>query len=641
MMRNGPVTTGKKRRYGVPVVRGPDVTLANHSLACEGVDELLYLAPTFDKPLAADLFCGAGGLSLGLQRAGFEVIFGVDNDRSALETHRSLFPGLTLERDLLSEEAIDEVVSILKGLDLSLIAGGPPCQPFSRAGRSKIRSLVQAGTRAVHDERRDLWHSFIDIVEEVHPPAVLFENVPDMALGDDMLALRTIVDRLEASAYAVHVRLLDAWRYGVPQHRQRLIVVALADGIDFKWPKERSDTVTVRQAIGDLPRVKGGWRPKGDADGYIVYSHSPDHWFRRRARAGLRGKHRLRVYDHITRPVREDDALAFKQMRPGGTYAELDPGLKRYRDDIFDDKYKRLHPDELSRTITAHISQDGYWYIHPWQSRTLTVREAARLQTFPDRVRFAGPPSAAFRQIGNAVPPLLAEVVGKRVKRALDERHQSRFRRFLVSEELAAWIEDDRPLRLPWLLADTAWCVIAGEMTLAGASAKAIDHVWPLLAKLPAPQDILQHSSEVQRRLDDVGRSQRWPHLLAAAQWLAKHPEALDSVDGLSKTPGVTPRVAALAGLCALGDDLIIASAPVLRVAARFWGRDVDRTNRLSHGRMAIALMVGGGKTARSAHVGLIELGNSLCHPRTPDCSDCPLASWCSHASVSGGETSG
>src|SRR5262249_27461598 len=157
---------------------------------------------------------------------------------------------------------------------------------------------------------------------------------PDMALGDDMIVLRTIIDRLEAFGYAVHVQLLDAWRHGVPQHRQRLIVVALAEGTAFSWPKAREDTVSVNDAIGDLPIVEGGWRPE---TGRLVSSpcaHTPQHWFRKRARVGLRGPQRSRVYDHITRPVRPDDAEAFALMAPGATYADLDPRFKRYRDDI-------------------------------------------------------------------------------------------------------------------------------------------------------------------------------------------------------------------------------------------------------------------------------------------------------------------
>ena len=110
---------------------------------------------------------------------------------------------------------------------------------------------------------------------------------------------------------------------------------------------------------------------------------------------------------------------AFEKMTSKTRYSDLPEDMRRYRADIFDDKYKRLDENGLSRTITAHIAKDGYWYIHPRDSRTLTVREAARLQTFPDRYRFAGPPSAAFRQIGNAVPPLVGERLGEAVLQCL------------------------------------------------------------------------------------------------------------------------------------------------------------------------------------------------------------------------------
>ena len=144
-------------------------------------------------------------------------------------------------------------------------------------------------------------------------------------------------------------------------------------------------------------------------------------------REGVRRRTRDKLFDHITRPVREDDAQAFAVMDATTKYSDLPAEVKRYRDDIFDDKYKRLDEDDLSRTITAHIAKDGYWYIHPRQNRTLTVREAARLQTFPDWYRFAGPPSAAFRQIGNAVPPLLARRLGEALEASLARDEKARF----------------------------------------------------------------------------------------------------------------------------------------------------------------------------------------------------------------------
>ena len=261
---------------------------------------------------------------------------------------------------------------------------------------------------------------------------------------------------------------MDTSQYGVPQFRQRLILVALRDKTAFTWPDPVPDRVTVGNAIGDLPSVEGGWRPEGGADGWAPYD-APKNAFQRRMREGMDGQHADRVYDQITRPVREDDKIAFAHMDSKTRYSELPDELRRYRADIFDDKYKRLDEHGLSRTITAHIAKDGYWYIHPKDNRTLTVREAARIQTFPDRYRFAGPPSAAFRQIGNAVPPFLGEQLGMAIRASLDEpqsgraiKHHDTAAHSLTgsaSRQAVDWL-------VPWLRASTRWQVISAEILL-------------------------------------------------------------------------------------------------------------------------------------------------------------------------------
>jgi DNA (cytosine-5)-methyltransferase 1 len=228
------------------------------------------------------------------------------------------------------------------------------------------------------------------------------ENVPDMALGDDLRVVREIADRLEASGYRVDYRLLDAWRYGVPQHRKRFFLQARTDAIPL-WPAPSPDRPHVRDAIGDLPRLglTTGARE-------LPRENRPVSEF---ARALVGEDVERPVFDHMTRPVRDDDREAFELMSAKTLYSDLPDHLRRYRADTFDDKYKRLDWEDLSRTITAHIAKDGYWYIHPEEHRTLTVREAARIQTFPDNFRFAGTRSDAFRQIGNAVPPALGKAV--------------------------------------------------------------------------------------------------------------------------------------------------------------------------------------------------------------------------------------
>jgi DNA (cytosine-5)-methyltransferase 1 len=144
------------------------------------------------RPLAVDLFAGGGGLSLGLEDAGFRVALAADHDVWAVETHAANFRGLSAELDLSDRAAEERLVRLLVQAEITLIAGGPPCQPFSRAGRSAIRHLVTAGRRDPHDDRRDLWQSWLRVVLAVRPRAVLLENVPDMALGDDLVVVRHI-----------------------------------------------------------------------------------------------------------------------------------------------------------------------------------------------------------------------------------------------------------------------------------------------------------------------------------------------------------------------------------------------------------------------------------------------------------------
>lgn len=629
----GTSRTPRERTYGVKLIRGPFVAVPRHPNSCETEKELIALRRSTRGPVAADLFCGAGGMSLGLQDAGYDVLVGVDHDAAALETYRGYFPGLALERDLSDPAVVAEIGRLLKRLKVDLIAGGPPCQPFSRAGRSKIRSLVEQGLRHRHDTRRDLWQAFLDIVATAKPRCVLLENVPEMALGDDLVVLRAMVDELEELGYSVHSRLVDAWRYGVPQFRQRLILVAVQHGGGFEWPKEVSDIVTVDNAIGDLPPVEGGWRPAAGAEGFLNYD-GPSSTFQRRARRGLRGAAAGRVYDQITRPVRDDDAIAFAQMDSETRYSEIDPGLRRYRTDIFDDKYKRLDAHELSRSITAHIARDGYWYIHPREDRTLTIREAARIQTFPDRFRFAGPPSAAFRQIGNAVPPLLAERLGAQLRSATAVGTQARWSTREVSASLRGWLVDRSHYNAPWLQATSAWQVIAGELILHRASQTVVRSVWPMLEKLDEPSVAIERSDDIAMIGRWMKKPERGERLMTAARFFVENPTALDTVDGISTAPEVSGSIAALAGIVTQldGASPVPTSQGALRCAARFTGLPVDRVNKQSHGRMVIGRLLGAGEDRNAATVALLELASELCTPQAPRCDTCPLRTWCAYA---------
>lgn len=657
----------RKGDYGVELVRGPFVRLAPHPQAFDEEDEGAFLdwTQSIDSPKAIDLFCGAGGLSLGLHEAGYEVILGVDHDKEALETHRSLFPGLSVDWDLAEDDSVDRVVRIARETHVALIAGGPPCQPFSKAGRSMIRDLVRSGRRNALDTRRDLWESFLAIVEEVRPTAVLMENVPDMALDRDMQILRTMVEALEALKYSVAVRVIETSKFQVPQFRQRLILVALADGRAFEWPEESGYQVTLRTAIGDLPEVEGGWRPAGGADGWAEYD-VPITQFQEDARKYVDSTSRHRLYDHITRPVREDDKIIFSAMDSDTSYGEIDDAvaaldrvtegpvvvrsgsLKRYRDDIFDDKYKRLDWNQLSRTITAHIAKDGYGFIHPGQDRTLTIREAARIQTFPDHVRFAGPPSAAFRQIGNAVPPKLGLLLGQSILASIDGSVPERESTTITARKLAAWFETreaDSELRYPWLFTQRAihesdlrsvrWIVIQSELLLGRIRPDSARTLWPVLEKLDSPGATLESGDQLREMANWIDRAPHAQRVLEAATDFELNPTKLDSVDGMRSAPHVSEAIAEMAARVAPGpdEDPVLVTKGVLRVAARYVGSNVDRRNTRSDGRIALARLIGAeDETSDHAFLGLIELADTLCTPTRPKCRQCPLASNCTSA---------
>ncbi|OHV66827.1 DNA cytosine methyltransferase [Pseudofrankia sp. BMG5.36] len=593
-----------------------------------------------DQLLVADLFSGAGGLSLGLEEAGLRVVLGVDHDPESTETHRHHFGGLTLDEDLSDLAKVDEIAELIRSLRLDVVVGGPPCQPFSRAGRSKIRHRVRLGLAEAHDRRRDLWESFLTIVRQAEPACVLMENVPDMALDREMFIFRAVVHTLEGLGYSVEAQLVDTARFGVPQFRQRLIIAAMRDGARFRWPADAPERVTVWNAIGDLPEVEGGWRPPGGAVGWSAYEPEDQTTFQRAMRAKVPAHEVDRVYDHIARPVRPDDREAFELMDETTLYSDLPPEMKRYRDDIFDDKYKKLNENDFSRTITAHIAKDGYWYIHPRQSRTLTIREAARLQTFPDHIRFAGPPSAAFRQIGNAVPPRLGEHLGHALIESISAPRSPQVTTTEVAGRLTAWFaqQRDTTLHVPWLAARTRWQVVVAEMLFDRVTVDELRLLWPLFSGWDSPAATVEAAERFLESANWIGRRHRAEQLLEAARWLLDHPEALDAPDPTGNTPHVAQSVVELAVLAVRTTDVdespepVLVGKGVLRLAARHDGSSVDFQNRMSDGRLAVARLIGGPGTAREAHLALIALANSVCRPHDPVCESCPLAATCRYA---------
>jgi len=624
-----------KGHYGVPLERSDCLELPLHPHSCtpESFQDWLENIGK-GRRLAVDLFSGAGGLSAGVERAGWTTAAAVDTDERALETHRANFPGLGLQMDLGDPRERDKLEAILAPAEIDLVAGGPPCQPFSRAGRNKIRHLVKKHGRDPEDRRKELWSAYLDMVKRIRPRVVLMENVPDMGLHDDFFVIRTIEEELEELGYATQVRLVDAWNYGVPQHRKRLILLARRDVDDFTWREPAPRRTTLRDAIGDLPELKV---VATERVGERKIDYRKPRKISDFADEMRKGATRGVIWDHMTRRVRADDYRIFQVMDSTTKYSQLQEKLdeeereyQRYSPDKYTDKYKKLAWDELSRTITAHIAKDGYWYIHPEQLRTLTVREAARVQTFPDRFRFAGTRSDAFRQIGNAVPPLLGEAAAE-VLKPVDGSDatsglQPRWRE--VRNALTDWAERRRagsdwyqlPSEEPVPLHAAVVAILSGAKVRPDAMAEIMDLV----------RKSRTLTSTLFKKLVDAAPTKPARARVDRLTPLVDKPNAW-RVDQRLKIPAklsMKPAEEALYKLL-IGEDLMLVGTGNLRVAARVNGVDEDHANRLSDGRVNLVKLVGAGNDAPLRMAAVRLIGADLCRDTQPVCSDCPLVAHC------------
>ena len=385
-----------------------------------------------------DLFAGAGGLSEGLEEAGFHSVFASEIVPQYADTYRRNHPNanvVTEDIRKLDAEDIRKKLGIEKG-QLALIAGGPPCQGFS----------INAPIRSVLDKRNHLFKEYLRFVDAFQPRAVLIENVPGLVSFEDGDTLHAILKALGELGYGADVRILGAAYYGVPQMRWRTIILgfrgiemprdafpepvchapirpnftATFDGHSLiKTPAVGipGNFVTVEDAIGDLPPLKAGERGH-DCKEYLF---KPKCDFQRAVRRGSPG-----VYNHEAPRLSPVNLQRLKYIKPGGNWTAiphdlLPKGMKKARKSDHTKRYGRLTPDGLASTILTKC--DPHWgaYFHYEQDRSLTVREAARCQSFPDHYIFYGSQQEQFAQVGNAVPPMLAKAVGVSIKAVLDE----------------------------------------------------------------------------------------------------------------------------------------------------------------------------------------------------------------------------
>lgn len=617
------------KRYQVPVHRGPRLRLPPAPGAPDPSDpeavEAWVMAD--GRPTAIDLFCGAGGLSLGLHNAGFRVLVGADSDALAVETHTANLGGLGYTGDLADPADLLRTLRAWGITRVDLLAGGVPCQPFSRAGQSKIRSLVAVRARPERDQRADLWQSFVEVVRYLHPRAVLLENVPDLAEWEDGTVLVGFCESLRDLGYTTQARVLNAYDHGVPQHRSRLFIVGIRSDEPryIEWPDPHPDRPSLWDAISDLPEVPPAQRMES-----LPYE-GPKTELQRRLRIGVACHATEVVWDHITRDVRPDDREAFALLPEGGTYVDLPERLRRYRSDIFKDKYKRLSRHLLSRTITAHVAKDGYWYIHPTQDRTLSVREAARIQTFPDWFRFAGEPSHRYRQIGNAVPPMLAEALGHSLMQSL----RGMIRRIQPSDSeairrsLVTWSsqQDDTPT---WRRGRNPWAVLVGELWLRQLPTKRREEAFAgILATLPSVEQAAQNPTAARELFTAYGLTARVDELIDVTHAVVAGfgGEIPFRRQDLMSVPHIGDYVASAVLCFGFGRPAILMDAATVRVVRRL--RGMSREPRRWQVRLELHALAGKSGPNDTFNAALLDLGTSICRSSGPLCSKCPIRSDC------------
>ena len=357
-----------------------------------------------------DLFCGAGGLSTGFSRRGFKLLFAIDNSSEAIDTFRLNHPELSEDNIFLGD--IGGLIgkrlnSVVLNNRVDVVVGGPPCQGFSLAG-ARIRSSIN-GVRYLDDARNHLYKEFARIVKKLAPKIFIMENVIGFLSAKDGFYRQAIYHEFnkERPRYLIQELRIDASEFGVPQARHRLWFVGVKidrkgskkssqvlDAITKQLEREKEDPPTLLKTIQDLPFIGPG------GGGEVI--HQVLH----------KGNEKL-VFNHLARKHHPRDLKLFKLLQPGergyeAVYKYGRPDLMPFRTDIFKDKYRKLRGDMISPTIVAHLEKDAHMFIHPEIPRGLTVRESARLQTFPDDYIFLGSFGQQFRQVGNAVPPLLS-----------------------------------------------------------------------------------------------------------------------------------------------------------------------------------------------------------------------------------------
>lgn len=375
-----------------------------------------------------DLFAGAGGMTLGFKNAGIKSVAAIEIDRFASETFKYNFPEIPLYNRDIHSFTKKEIVEKFGGIDI--IAGGPPCQGFSVAGPSQY---------GIIDKRNTLIMEFFRFIDILRPKYCILENVKGILHGKmnaSQKALNTYIEAINGIGYTSKVFVLQAADFGVPQYRERVLVIASLDGSKIPNVLKGDFTgvdnwVKVKEVFGDLPDIEAG----EGVNEKVPYKSAPLSEYQRYIRKGSDG-----VTNHVAMKHTKRLIDRFAQIPQGGSLLDVpsEHGQRKRNGNELDVKkrYKtnnqRLHPERVSNIITASFQST---FVHPYLNRNLTAREGARLQSFPDSFLFCGPRTlmsksllirekredeiglSQYNQIGNAVPPRMAEAIGRAIVR--------------------------------------------------------------------------------------------------------------------------------------------------------------------------------------------------------------------------------
>ncbi|WP_426454478.1 DNA cytosine methyltransferase [Paenibacillus sp. S-38] len=406
-----------------------------------------------------DLFAGAGGLSEGFIRQGFEPVAHVEMDYYASQTllTRAAYYHLLNEHQLdkynsylkneiskdelhsllpesiketvvnmeISDETIDHIFGIIdKNLSrfesekVDVLIGGPPCQAYSLVGRARDPYGKE------NDIRNYLYKQYVKFLRKYNPDIFVFENVPGILSASKGALFEDVKDIMREAGYELQAKVLNAFDYGVLQQRKRVILIGWNRDLDYKYPDFQTvlHNFRVEDLLSDLPPLQ----PGGESNYYVAQPSEYLSSFGLRQNSDILTQHITRVHNENDRRIYNHAIDLWNKEGKRLRYTDLPADLITHKNlTSFLDRFKVVGSDlPFSHTVVSHIAKDGHYYIHPdiKQLRSLSVREAARLQSFPDNFYFEGPRTAIFTQIGNAVPPLMAESIAERVKDMLEKK---------------------------------------------------------------------------------------------------------------------------------------------------------------------------------------------------------------------------